>query len=290
MNLHQTCIICNSSEIHPLLRYYEKHSLVKCQSCKLVFAHKIPSAEELNEHYKFYSYTGEAQLSEMTRLAYAKLLDEFETFRKTNRILDTGCGRGWFLEEAKKRGWEVYGTEFSDKAIEVCSAKGINMKHGALSAEMFEENYFDVITSFEVIEHINNPLTDLKEIHSFLRSGGLFYCTTPNFNSVMRYYLKEKYNVIEYPEHLTYYTKKTLTSAIERFPFRRHKFRSTGISITRIKQSLSKPGTSVNHSNDENMREAISKKWYLDLAKSILNTFFTWTNTGLTLKAYYIKN
>lgn len=289
MNLHQTCIICNSSEIHPLLRYYDKHSLVKCQSCKLVFAHKIPSAEELNEHYKNYSYEGNAVLSEMTRMAYSKLLDEFEKFRKTNRILDAGCGRGWFLEEAKKRGWEVYGTEFSDKAIEVCSAKGINMKHGALSAEMFEENYFDVITSFEVIEHINNPLTDLKEIHSFLRSGGLFYCTTPNFNSVMRYYLKEKYNVIEYPEHLTYYTKKTLTSAIERFPFRRHKFRSTGISITRIKQSLSKTGSSVNHSNDENMREAISKKWYLDLAKRILNTLFTWTNTGLTLKAYYIK-
>ena len=289
MNLHRNCIVCNSPDLHPLPRYYDKHSLVKCKSCTLVFAHKIPTAEELNEHYKFYSYAGEARLSEMTRLAYEKLLDEFEKFRKTNRILDTGCGRGWFLEEAKKRGWEVYGTEFSEAAIELCKKKGIQMKSGALSSDQFEPGYFDVITSFEVIEHIHNPVVDLKEIHSFLRSGGLFYCTTPNFNSVMRYYLKEKYNVIEYPEHLTYYTKKTLTFAIEKFPFTPYKFRSTGISITRIKQSLSKPGVEVNHSNDENMREAISKKWYLDLAKNILNTLFTWTNTGLTLKAYYIK-
>lgn len=289
MNLHNTCIVCHSPQIHPLPRYYEKHSLVKCESCKLVFAHKVPSLEELNEHYKFYSYAGEAQLSEMTKAAYSKLLDEFEKFRKTNRILDTGCGRGWFLEEAKKRGWEVYGTEFSEAAIEVCTKKGIQMKRGALSHDQFESNYFDVVTSIEVIEHINNPLTDLEVIHSFLRSGGLFYCTTPNFNSVMRYYLKEKYNVIEYPEHLTYYTKKTLTYTIEKFPFKRYKFLSTGISITRIKQSLSKPDVQVNHSNDENMREAISKKWYLDVAKRVLNTFFTWTNTGLTLKAYYIK-
>lgn len=289
MNLHRTCIICNSPHILPLSRYYDKHSLVKCGSCKLVFAQKIPSAEELSEHYKFYSYAGEAQLSDMTRRAYAKLLDEFEPFRKTNRILDTGCGRGWFLEEAKKRGWEVYGTEFSEAAIDVCTKKGIHMQQGALSPGQFEAGYFDVITSIEVIEHINNPLSDLKHIHSFLRSGGLFYCTTPNFNSVMRYYLKEKYNVIEYPEHLTYYTKKTLTFAIEKFPFQRHKFLSTGISITRIKQSLSKPAVQVDHSNDETIREAISKKWYLEATKRVLNTCFTWTNTGLTLKAYYIK-
>lgn len=289
MDLHKTCFVCQSSELRPLPGYYEKHSLVKCRSCKLVFAHKIPSTNELNEHYKNYSYEGDATLSEMTRAAYLKLLDEFEKFRKTNRILDAGCGRGWFLEEAKKRGWEVYGTEFSDKAIGVCSAKGINMKHGALSPDMFAENFFDVITSFEVIEHINSPLADLKAIHSFLRKDGLLYCTTPNFNSVMRYYLKEKYNVIEYPEHLTYYTKRTLKHTIEKFPFKRIKFLSTGISITRIKQSLGQNQPTSAQSSDDNVREAISKKWYLDLAKRILNTIFTWTNTGLTLKAYYIK-
>ncbi len=290
MNLHSTCFICNSTDIRPLARYYEKHSLVKCHSCGLVFAHKIPTAEELNEHYKFYSYDKEAQLSEMTRMAYARLLDEFEPFRKTNRILDVGCGRGWFLEEAQKRGWEVFGTEFSEAAIERCTEKGIQMRRGALSSDQFERDFFDVITSIEVIEHIHTPLNDLTHIHAFLRKGGLFYCTTPNFNSIMRYYLKEKYNVIEYPEHLTYYTKKTLTGAIERFPFKRHKFRSTGISITRIKQSLAQEGSApITHANDENMREAISKKWYLDVAKRTLNFLFTLTNTGLTLKAYYIK-
>jgi 2-polyprenyl-3-methyl-5-hydroxy-6-metoxy-1,4-benzoquinol methylase len=62
------------------------------------------------------------------------------------------------------------------------------MKEGALSVSMFEENYFDVITSFEVMEHLNNPHVELRAISRLLRPGGLFYCTTPNFNSAMRYY------------------------------------------------------------------------------------------------------
>lgn len=288
-HVHTHCILCSSTELKPLSRYYEQHSLIKCGNCSLVFAEKIPSIEELNSHYSAYSYDNHATISTSTLKSYSDLLDEMEPFRSNNRLLDTGCGRGWFLVEAKKRGWEVYGTEYSDKAVELCEKNGINMKHGQLNAALFEAGYFDVITSFEVIEHINNPLEDLAYISSFLRSGGLFYCTTPNFNSIMRYYLKEKYNVIEYPEHLTYYTKKTLSAAIEKSAFRKMKFLSTGISVTRIQQSLGNTDKVHDASSDEKLREKIGKKWYLNATKKILNTLFTWTNTGLTLKAYYIK-
>lgn len=289
MNVHKQCILCSSTRLEPLTGYYEQHSLVKCKNCSLVFAEKIPSTEELNRHYSAYSYDSDAHISPSTEKSYSDLLDELEPFRSNNRLLDTGCGRGWFLVAAKKRGWEVYGTEYSDKAVELCEKNGINMKHGQLNATLFEPGYFDVITSFEVIEHINNPLEDLAHISSFLRPGGLFYCTTPNFNSIMRYYLKEKYNVIEYPEHLTYYTKKTLSAAISRHSFRKMKFLSTGISLTRIQQSRGNTAKTHETSADEKLRENIEKKWYLNSVKKVLNTIFTWTNTGLTLKAYYIK-
>lgn len=289
MDIHKQCILCSSTALKPLIRYYERHSLIKCKKCSLVFAEKIPSTEELNRHYSAYSYDSHASISPSTMKSYSDLLDELEPFRSNNRLLDIGCGRGWFLIEAKKRGWEVYGSEYSETAVELCKKKGINMKHGQLNAMLFESGYFDVITSFEVIEHINNPREDLAHISSFLRTGGLFYCTTPNFNSIMRYYLKENYNVIEYPEHLTYYTKKTLSAAISKHSFRKMKFLSTGISLTRIQQSLGNIAKTHEISADEKLRENIGKKWPLHMAKTILNKLFTWTNTGMTLKAYYIK-
>ncbi len=100
------------------------------------------------------------------------------------------------------------GTEYTYKAIDICKSLNINMQHGKLNPALYENEMFDIITSFEVIEHINNPQEEIKNIKKLLRSGGLFYFTTPNFNSLERYIRKEKYTVISYPEHLSYYTNR----------------------------------------------------------------------------------
>ncbi|MCB9194905.1 MAG: class I SAM-dependent methyltransferase [Flavobacteriales bacterium] len=289
--IHEKCFVCDGKNLKQLGEYYTVHQLVKCRSCGFVFNEKIPTLEVLNKHYAQYSYSSEGYLSPLTIESYSKLLDEFEKFRQTGRILDVGCGRGWFLEEARKRGWEVYGTEYSDKAIEICSAKGIKMLQGEIDSSKFEVKDFDVITSFEVIEHINNPNDDLKEIATLLRTGGLFYCTTPNFNSIMRYYLGTKYNVIDYPEHLSYYSKSTLNYVLKKNGLRRAKFLTTGISITRIKKSKNNSDEKYvsKTSSDEVLREKIATRWYLSVAKSLVNFLLTITSTGMTLKAYYIK-
>lgn len=291
MKIHSNCLICNSKELKPLKGYYDKHSLVKCKKCSFVFIEKIPSLEELNKHYSSYSYSSEGYLSPLTINSYNTLLDEFEKYRKTNRLLDVGCGRGWFLEEARKRGWEVYGTEYSDVAVELCEKKGINMKKGQLNPDSFALKEFDVITSFEVIEHINNPNEELNNIQTLLRKGGLFYCTTPNFNSLLRYYLKAEYNVIGYPEHLSYYTKRTLINVAERHHLKKIKFLSTGISITRIKTSKKTSTEKLisKESSDEKLRENINKKWYLGVAKNVINSALTLSKTGMSLKGYFVK-
>lgn len=252
---------------------------------------KIPSEKELQEYYGKYDYNDNKGLSPLTVESYHLLLDEFEAYRKTNKLLDVGCGRGWFLDEAKKRGWEVYGSEYADEAVALCKQKGLQMHQGKLTPNSFSLNDFDVITSFEVIEHINNPNEELTNIQGFLRKGGLFYCTTPNFNSVMRYYLKTDYNVICYPEHLSYYTKKTLTEAAQKNGLKKVKFLSTGISISRLKNSK-KPKlaeTPRGVSEDEQLRQNISNKWYLKLAKNLVNAILTSSNSGISLKGYYLK-
>jgi 2-polyprenyl-3-methyl-5-hydroxy-6-metoxy-1,4-benzoquinol methylase len=253
---------------------------------------KIPTGTELDLHYSRYSYESEGYLSPLTIKSYNLLLDEFEPYRKNNKILDVGCGRGWFLLEAQKRGWQVYGTEYSKAAINVCKENGIRIKEGTLDMSFFEDGSFDVITSFEVIEHINNPNEELRHLYKFLRQGGLFYCTTPNFNSVLRYYLKTEYNVIDYPEHLSYFTKSTLNKVAKQNGFLPIKFLSTGISLTRIKTSkkISQEKLIAKDSADEVLRNQIENKWYLGVVKKIVNAFLTMTNTGMTLKGYYLRD
>src|SRR5262249_7804790 len=153
------CLICGSRKLLPLKRYYSSH-LVNCGSCGFVFSQKIPAIEELVAHYEHYGR--DDYLSPVTVKRFHQILDRLEKFRKTNRMLDVGCGIGYFLESAKSRGWEVYGTEFTDEAVAICVSKGIKMKKGKLRTEDYEPNFFDAIISIEVIEHINNPREEIQ--------------------------------------------------------------------------------------------------------------------------------
>ena len=198
---HTKCLITQAEDLQPLIGY-EKHYLVKSKSSRFVFCDRIPSEKELISHYTDYPRTTE--VSDFTKKRYHEILDRMEPFRESNRLIDVGCGNGLFLLEAKKRGWNVFGTEFSDDAVEFCSSNGIEMTQGPLSIEAFESESFDVVTSFEVIEHINNPREESASFYSLLRRGGLLYVTTPNFNCIERFVNKADYDLIEYPEHLCY--------------------------------------------------------------------------------------
>lgn len=286
---HSSCILCGSDSLLKI-KGYEQHLLVKCKSCKFVFCEPIPSIEELEEHYKGYGRND--YLSPITIKRYHEILDSFEPYRKTNKLIDVGCGIGYFLEFAKKRGWEVYGTEFTNEAIQICSEKGIKMKKGILDPENYLPEEFDIITSFEVIEHINNPIQELNSFHKLLRKGGLVYATTPNFNSLLRYRLKSDYNIICYPEHLSYYTPNTLKKVFTSVGFKTKKIQSDGISLTRLKTSNgdSKQPFISEDSDDEKIRTLLENKKHLQLLKKLVNTILTIIGKGDSLKGRFIKN
>jgi 2-polyprenyl-3-methyl-5-hydroxy-6-metoxy-1,4-benzoquinol methylase len=287
--MHQKCLICNSPELESL-KGYEKHQLYQCKQCGFVFMIRIPTDAELQAHYGMYAYGNEQYLSPVTIDSFNILLDEFEKYRKNNLLLDVGCGQGWFLETAKKRGWEVYGTEYSDQAVKICTNKGIIMKQGVLNPADFGNLRFDIVNSSEVLEHINNPLPELSNINSLLRSGGLLYLTTPNFNSYLRYKYKENYDIIEYPEHLSYYTPTTLHNVLVKTGFKKNKLLSTGISLTRAENSAGKTSDKLpSDSKDEQLRQLMNKNAGMKYLKSFVNKILTITGKGLTLKAYYEK-
>lgn len=285
------CLICDSHKLKKLKGYYEKHELVRCENCKLTFMENIPNEELLAKHYSNYSYNSEGYYSPLTKNSYNRLLDEFEKYRKTNKILDVGCGRGWFLIEAKKRGWNVYGTEFSDTAVEICESNGISIKKGAIKSDSFTNSEFDIITSFEVIEHINNPNEQIQLFNKFLRKGGLLYLTTPNFNCYLRFLLKSDYSVIEYPEHLIYFTRSTLNRLLTKNNFSRLRILTTGASFTRFNTSKNKGKTKLvaNNTADERVRQFIDGKWYMEVIKYSTNILLNITSLGMSLKSYHIK-
>lgn len=288
MNEHHKCLVCSSKVLLDLHDYMDHH-LSQCKKCGFVFTKKIPSDKELEEHYKGYGRND--YLSPITIKRYNELLNTFEEFRKTNKILDVGCGIGYFLEVAKERGWDVYGTEYTNEAIQICSSKGINMQKGILSSRNYQNEEFDIITSFEVIEHINNPIDELTNFYKVLRKGGLVYLTTPNFNSLLRYRLKSEYNVICYPEHLSYYTPKTLKKLFTCVDFKTKKIESTGISLTRLKTSkgVSKQSFISKESDDEKIRSQIENKKHLQFLKYLVNRILTIIGKGDALKGYFIK-
>ena len=246
MNHFEKCIICESEIL--ALQGYEQHHLVKCTSCKFIFCKPKPTLAELEAHYGLYPRAN--AISEITIKRYNELLDTFEKYRKTNNIIDVGCGDGHFLAEAAKRGWKVFGTEFTDEAIAVCSQKKISMAKGPIRAESYHADFFDIVTSFEVIEHINNPVEEAQIYKTILRSGGVLYITTPNFDSVSRLILRSKWSCIEYPEHLSYYTKGTLKELLTRNGFKSKQVSTTGISVSRFKQATNNNAPTGNQDDE----------------------------------------
>lgn len=288
MATHSKCLICNSSSLSGVGNYL-KGRLVKCNDCNFHFAVDIPTTEELIAHYN--KYERNDYLSPITIKRYHEILDSFEPYRKTNRLIDVGCGIGYFLTEAQKRGWEVYGTEFTDEAIAICKNKGFNMQQGVLNTADYEAGSFDIVTSFEVLEHINNPIEEIQKFNNLLRKGGLLYFTTPNFNALERYYLKENYNVVSYPEHLSYYTKTTMNGFLTKHGFDKVKITTTGISLTRIETSKEKAGEKYVEENntDDRIRNLTEEKGWAQLAKKTINAGLDLLGVGNSLKGYYIK-
>ncbi len=286
--MHEKCLVCNSSRLKEMKKYQHAY-LVKCNNCGFVFSQRNPTEDELIKHYT--NYPREHHISPLTINKYHQILASFERYRKTNNLLDVGCGNGHFLVEAKNMGWNVYGTEYTDDAVYVCNKKEICIKKGKLVSNSFKKNFFDIITSFEVIEHINYPVQEIKVFYRFLRPKGIVYITTPNFNSISRFILNHNWNIIEYPEHLSYYTKNTLNKLMKKNSFENIAFKSSGISVNRFRNNashLKKKNISTDFT-DEKLRSKIEKSGVLKTIKVIINFLLTTLSIGDTLKVIYIK-
>lgn len=282
---HLSCLLCSNTG----LMAYENFSpieLLKCSNCGFIFCLKIPTQLELKNNYQNYRYG----INSITIKRYEALLDRFENYRINNNILDVGCGEGYFLEIAKKRGWNVYGTEYLDATIEKCIQKGISCSQGSLINTNYDQSFtFDVITSFEVIEHINNPIEEYSKAYQLLRKGGLLYVTTPNFNSLSKLIHGKKWRIVEYPEHLCYYTPKTLDFLLAKIGFKKNELTATNVSMQKVETFVPEVTVGNQQNQSEKMRTWIEQNALLFYAKKWINYILNMLKVGDAMKAFYTK-
>jgi len=194
------------------------------------------------------------------------------------------------LTSRKDKTTGVAGTEFTEKAVNICEAKGIEIKKGSLNSRHYPLGSFDIITSFEVIEHIYNPNEDMSSFYSLLRRGGLLYLTTPNFDSINRIIKKQRYHIIEYPEHLCYYTKHTIKQLLSAHGFTLLKTTTTGFSFKRLRASIPhQTNTASTATSNETLRMNIEAIPSLRGLKYVVNAFLNITSLGDSLKAWAKK-
>ena len=152
--------------------------LAECRACATLYAASSPAAAG----FDYDGYYDEANLSvpDFVGARLDEIFASFAPYRRTNRLLDIGCGAGSLLEAARRAGWEAHGTEVSRPAVEHARRAGFEVFCGDLSAAPFPEGHFDVVTASEILEHLPDPRVLLAEVARVLRPGGHAVVSIPN--------------------------------------------------------------------------------------------------------------
>lgn len=174
--LDVNCNLCGSNETKTLFPYDFSY-VVKCKKCSLVYRNPRLSEDELLSHFA----SDEVSVQHKKAVWYdakiklfKKNLRRIEKLSSKDRLLDVGCGYGTFLKMAADRGWQISGVELSISACKYASETlGLNIFKGTLKEARFQDNYFDVVTLWDVLETLNDPFAVLLEIKRILKSGGL---------------------------------------------------------------------------------------------------------------------
>ncbi|WDF59746.1 class I SAM-dependent methyltransferase [Flavobacterium sp. KACC 22758] len=129
------------------------------------------------------------------------------------KILDIGAGTGDFLLTAKNDGWNVIGIEPSDRAKNIAKQKGISFAEETAS---LENNSFDVITMWHVLEHVPNLELQIQELKRLLKPTGTLIVAVPNFKSFDAKHYGEFWAAFDVPIHFWHFSKKAIKSLFEK--------------------------------------------------------------------------
>jgi SAM-dependent methyltransferase len=132
------------------------------------------------------------------------------------RLLDVGCGAGWFLRISKKLGATVQGVEPSEYAASVAVKQGLNVFCGTIEQFVAQtDQKFDVITSNHVVEHVPDPVATLTAMRGLLAPGGTIWIAVPNAAYPISKALKGLWHSSDLPYHLMQFSPSSMSKAGE---------------------------------------------------------------------------
>jgi 2-polyprenyl-3-methyl-5-hydroxy-6-metoxy-1,4-benzoquinol methylase len=193
--------------------------IVKCRRCGLVYQNPIPSAGEIIDAYD--GVVDERYVEERSgRIeTFGRDLAAVERHERGGKLLDVGCHLGMFLEVARERGWDVTGVEPSAWSVEQARGAGLDVRHGTLETVHFPDESFDVVTMWDVVEHLPDPAAELRRMHRVLRPDGLLALSTMNVDALFPRLAGRRWPWYM-QMHLVYFSRRTLHNMLTKAGYR----------------------------------------------------------------------
>jgi SAM-dependent methyltransferase len=199
---HVACDLCQADEGVAWMERHDRFTgqpfrYVRCAECGLIYLDPRPDAGSLlstyPENYEAYRVLDQlGRVARWRRLHALSLLRRFVArhaspragrYGEPGRLLDVGCATGEFLLEMRGHGWKVHGIEVSPEAATIArDAYGLEVSTGSIES-FSAPGAYDVVTLWDVLEHLPSPRASLLQIRQWLRPGGHVVFSVPNLES-----------------------------------------------------------------------------------------------------------
>lgn len=223
MNIHtdwisrESCPLCNGQE-HDVAIAFDTIPVTRCRNCSMMFSSRILSDEAADRYYRDY-YGGERQLlGQLTNARVsAELLGRLARPTSDAKLLDVGTGYGALLREAKRRyGCECIGVELSRKEADAGCQMGHNVLGTSLKESGLPTQAFDVVTAFEVLEHLVDPVGFLRDATEYVKPNGCLVIMTDNFESPVSLAMGAAFPKWIPHVHISHFSPRTFRDCVQR--------------------------------------------------------------------------
>lgn len=196
-------------------------TIVQCRRCGLVYANPRWNGAAILETYEAVEdplYIEERAGRVLTFEHHLRPLERITGPPNGRALLDVGAYTGVFVEIAADHGWEAWGVEPSRWAVEEARKRGLRMIQGTLATVGLPDGSFDVVTMWDVIEHLTDPLQELRRANRLLKPGGLLVVHTIDIGSPFARLMGTRWPWLM-EMHLYYFDRRTLRLMLEKAGF-----------------------------------------------------------------------
>ena len=210
----------------------EAFEIHECLKCGLLFTEPRPKTEEIGKYYQseeYYSHQENKKgfvprIYEAVKSVNLKKKYKMATKGlKPGKMLEIGCGAGDFLHTMEKHGWTCTGIEPSESAKEIATKKVKATLLNPQEIGQLENESFDLITMWHVLEHVDNLKEEIQQLQRLLKKGGRLVLALPNFKSADAQYYKEYWAAYDVPRHLNHFCRESINNIFKTTDFKRIK-------------------------------------------------------------------